>query len=259
MIATSTFAILACQGCVQVNAPSFAYQPTPTNSVSFETISNEPAELSPRIQLDARYQSAEVFERSPFEPVGVATGPLQFSGDTRFSASRLYASDKLAELAGDREQTLITSGPRDTKLLNAEIAFNAPAAQTGFAFDVGVAPRLSVSRDGPFATRRFGGEVRIGQNFDKRGTMGESSWYLFAGADGEALVWEPENLGAMSVSDMALRDQVTIGDIQAGVSFQSGPGQLSFSYIRREVEYRERNLGASDNEDFAGVSFTIKR
>jgi hypothetical protein len=63
----------------------------------------------------------------------------------------------------------------------------------------------------------------------------------------------------MSVNDMALRDKVTVGDMQAGVSINRAGGQLSLSYIRREVEYRERNLGASENEDFAGVSFTIKR
>jgi hypothetical protein len=47
--------------------------------------------------------------------------------------------------------------------------------------------------------------------------------------------------------------------MQAGISLQRGGGQLSFSYIRREVEYREQNMGASETEDFAGVSFTLRR
>ena len=86
------------------------------------------------------------------------------------------------------------------------------------------------------------------------------SWYVFAGTDNEALVWEAGEYGLSNVTNaMALRDQVTVGDLQAGVSVQRGSGQLSFSYIRREVEYHERNMGASENEDFAGVSFTIKR
>ncbi|MEM9939757.1 MAG: hypothetical protein AAF768_12980 [Pseudomonadota bacterium] len=257
MIATSTFAILACQGCVQVDVPSHTYQPS--TSVTFKTSTETMAQLPPRVELDVRYQTAEEFQQPLFQAPDKPFGPLAFSGDDPFSNSRLYASDTLTELAGEREQASISQVPRDTKLLNAEIAFNVPAARTGLGFDLGVAPRLSVSRDGQFATRRFGGEVRIGQNFDKRGLPDSQSWYLFAGADGEALVWEPDALGAMSVSDMALRDKVTIGDLQAGVSFQSGPGQISFSYIRREVEYRERNLGASENEDFAGISFTIRR
>jgi len=72
----------------------------------------------------------------------------------------------------------------------------------------------------------------------------------------------PDKKGALEFSSntVALRDQVTVGDLQAGVSVQRGPGQLSLSYIRREVSYHERGMrGASENEDFAGVSFTLKR
>lgn len=176
------------------------------------------------------------------------------------SSRRLYASTIMTDMAADRTEASLSPVPREQKRITAEIALSAPSAQTGLAFDVGIAPRVEITRDGQFASRRFGGEVRIGQNFDKRGEADPASgWYLFAGADGEALVWEPNETGAVSSGNMALRDKVTVGDIQAGLSVQRGLGQLSFSYIRREVEYRERNLGASENEDFAGVSFTIRR
>ncbi len=174
--------------------------------------------------------------------------------------TRLYSSSILTDVAANRIEASLSPVPREQKRLTAEIALSAPSEQTGFGFDVGIAPRLEITRDGQYASRRFGGEVRIGQNFDKRGESDpESAWYLFAGADGEALVWEPDEAGSVSSGSMALRDKVTVGDIQAGLSIQRGLGQLSFSYIRREVEYRERNLGASENEDFAGVSFTIRR
>jgi len=58
---------------------------------------------------------------------------------------------------------------------------------------------------------------------------------------------------------MALTDQVTVGDLQAGISIQRSGGQLSLSYIRREVKYQDRNGSFSENEDFAGVSFTMRR
>lgn len=173
---------------------------------------------------------------------------------------RLYSSTILTDLAATRTSASLSPVPREQKQLSAELSFSALSEQTGFGFDVGIAPRVEITRDGPYASRRFGGEVRIGQNFDKRGEEGPASaWYLFAGADGEALVWEPDQAGGVASGEMALRDKVTVGDIQAGVSIQRGKGQLSFSYIRREVEYHERNLGASENEDFAGVTFTLKR
>ncbi|MHA7858669.1 MAG: lipid A-modifier LpxR family protein [Henriciella sp.] len=186
---------------------------------------------------------------------------LKFSAESSnaLRADRLYASSIMTDVAAERAGASLSPVPREQRSLTAELALSAPAERTGLGFDVGIAPRVAITRDGQFASRRFGGEVRIGQNFDKRGESTDSSWYLFAGADGEALVWEPNQEGRVAAGDMALRDKVTVGDAQVGVSIQRGLGQLSFSYIRREVEYRERNLGATENEDFAGVSFTIKR
>lgn len=186
---------------------------------------------------------------------------LKFSAESSnaLRADRLYASSIMTDVAAERAGASLSPVPREQRSLTAELALSAPAERTGLGFDAGIAPRVAITRDGQFASRRFGGEVRIGQNFDKRGESTDSSWYLFAGADGEALVWEPNQEGRVAAGDMALRDKVTVGDAQVGVSIQRGLGQLSFSYIRREVEYRERNLGATENEDFAGVSFTIKR
>ena len=186
---------------------------------------------------------------------------LGFSGEgaDALSSGRLYASAIMTDVPAERAGASLSPVPREQRSLTAELALSAPAERTGLGFDVGIAPRVAITRDGQFASRRFGGEIRIGQNFDKRGQPTSSSWYLFAGADGEALVWEPSEEGRVTAGDMALRDKVTVGDAQVGVSIQRGMGQLSFSYIRREVEYRERNLGANENEDFAGVSFTIKR
>ncbi|MEQ9447433.1 MAG: DUF2219 family protein [Rhodospirillaceae bacterium] len=148
---------------------------------------------------------------------------------------------------------------RETRDFGASLAFSAGDDQTGLGFDLGFVPRVSVSKDGEFEQRRVGGEVRIGQNFDQRGKDVEASgWYLFAGADGEALVYEPDTDRNLT-NRVALRDQVTVGDMQAGVSFTRGDGQLSLSYIRREVEFKERGIRGEETEDFAGVSFTIRR
>lgn len=259
---SSAMAMLSCQACVQTSrhaaTPAIS---SPVVVVKSAPVSDaQPTTNAPIVQYESSFEAVETMPRLAFEEPAPFKGPLALSSDAPFTSDRLYASAALTSLAADRERMNLNAIPRETRNLRAELSLSASAEQTGLGFDVGVSPRLSISKDGAFATRRFGGEVRIGQNFDKRGEDGPaSSWYLFAGADGEALVWEPGEDGAMSSSGMALHDKVLVGDIQAGISFQRGPGQLSLSYIRREVEYRERNLGASETEDFAGLSFTIRR
>lgn len=259
----SAIMTLACQGCVQTGT---TYVVSGPSAHVYEVQAALPTTETPESRDTTRLEFSGVFEQTEAVPQLRFELPESFEGSTdllnvsTFGARRLYASTTMTEIAADREQDTLSPVPRDTRRMVAEVSLSAPSEQTGLAFDVGVAPRVSFSRDGAIATRRIGGEVRIGQNFDKRGESDPSSgWYLFAGADGEALVWEPGEESALSASSMALRDKVTVGDIQAGVSFNRGPGQVSLSYIRREVEYRERNLGASENEDFAGISFTVRR
>lgn len=56
-----------------------------------------------------------------------------------------------------------------------------------------------------------------------------------------------------------MTDQVTVGDLQAGLSIQRAGGELSLSYIRREMKFSDRNRSLSDTEDFAGITFTMRR
>ena len=77
---------------------------------------------------------------------------------------------------------------------------------------------------------------------------------MFAGADGEAICWDVGDKGA-SLSGLALRDQISVGDVQAGVAFQKAGGELSIGYVHREVSAEN----ASAKMDFAAISFTMKR
>lgn len=170
-------------------------------------------------------------------------------------------SDTLVAVAAERSRAALSRPGQVEKNIAAEIAISAPKEVTGLKFDVGVAPRIAVREEGEILTRRVGGEVRIGQDFDLLDSNGQpQGWYIFAGADGEALVWDADANGFRpSLGDMSLTDQVTVGDLQAGVSVQRGGGELSLSYIRREVKYSDRNVSISETEDFAGVSFTMRR
>lgn len=263
MGAAASLSLIVCQGCVQNRAHFYM-----TSDYAAPVLSGAASVATPS-QRTAFELTADIAESADdaHRPVDVVdthtssrlSGPVSVSLLDPLAARRLYSSDTLTRFASDREQNNLSPVPYESRLLAAEIAVSAPADIAGLQLELGIVPRLSIAREGALETQRLGGEVRIGQNFDKRGESGtHSGWYLFAGADGEALVWEPDETGSMSFSNMALRERVTVGDMQAGVSFQRGLGALSLSYIRREVEYRERNLGASEHEDFAGISFTLR-
>ena len=286
-IAASTIAVLACQGCT-----------TAAEVADIDSGVSTPVEPSEGIQLAAPAPlgvpdtfQAGTSALNQIDTSAIPTGTTFFMSElsadglsddnTSDAAIRLTVmantieaalpttdwakSDAVAIIAARQNAEKLISPllHEDDKDFSAEFLFDAPSEVTGFAFDLGVVPRLAYREDGELKTRSFGGEVRIGQNFDKRGSaQTPGSWYIFAGADGEALTYEPGDEGFASFDSdaVALRDQVTVGDMQAGVSVQRGGGQLSLSYIRREVSYHERGIrGVSENEDFAGVSFTLKR
>lgn len=282
VIAASSIATLACQGCATGS----------TGSIVDSGVS-ELAEPSEGIQLAApaplgtsevsALEAADINlsqdtilpEATTLFSAALPSGQLPEDGEPAITLSMMantaaatlptteWSKTLAVELIAARQnlESLVTpTANEDDKDFSAEFTLDAPSEITGFGFDLGVVPRLAYREDGELRSRSFGGEVRIGQNFDKRGEGTPASWYIFAGADGEALTFEPGEGGLdFSSESVSLRDQVTVGDMQAGVSVQRGPGQLSLSYIRREVSYRERGMGANENEDFAGVSFTLKR
>ena len=278
ILSVSTLAVIACQGCEsgagqhyyapaqEREAPAKATDaavPAYTGRALPDTRLAEPASV-PSLSTDTNFSMFQSqTTTTPSISITPVLGSDSIDADLKirpdFSGLRMSNSNAVTDFEGARKSANLVMPVRTIREFDASFALSAGDAQTGLGFDVGVVPRVSVRRDGDFRTRRFGGEIRIGQNFDQRGAnVDAKSWYLFAGADGEALVYEPYRERSWSNS-MALRDQVTVGDMQAGVSFTQGGGQLSVSYIRREVSYSERGVRGEESEDFAGVSFTLRR
>lgn len=279
---TSGLAFLACQGCAShlggMQSDVVSSAPVNSGEVSEGMALATRGAFSTGLELGVHPYTTQI----PGQPVS-SPPPTSLPGDASLVAGKQIAIDRPAGATG-KGQDLVSGlawssteplqafeasreaarliGPVDQdKDFSADFAFGASRDETGLAFDIGVAPSISFKEEGQFRSRSLGAQLRIGRDFDQRGT-GEAaeSWYVFAGAEDEALVWEAGEYGLSAVtSAVALRDQVTVGDMQAGVSLQRGPGQLSLSYIRREVRFNDRNGGASENEDFAGVSFTLRR
>ncbi|MEO0981146.1 MAG: lipid A-modifier LpxR family protein [Pseudomonadota bacterium] len=172
-------------------------------------------------------------------------------------------SPELQTVAAQLSASRLTRPYEETRSFGAQFNFEAPASTTGLGFDVGFSPRAGYRREGEFEVRSFGAEFRFGPDINLRGDgAAAKSWYVFAGADGEALMWDAgsRGLGFELGSDLRLYDQVTVGDLQAGVAIQRFGGQFSLSYIRRQVEWFDANgQGVSLTEDFGGVSFALRR
>ncbi len=159
-------------------------------------------------------------------------------------------------------QRLFSNGQFTPEHYSAELSFAAPDALTGFGFDIGVVPSASFTEEGDFSVRRVGAEFRLGRDIDQRGTNeGLPSWYFFAATDGEAIIFNngAADPGLGLINGLQLRDQVTVGDIQAGLNIRRYGANLSINYIRREVEYELNAELIQRNEDFAGISLSWRR
>jgi hypothetical protein len=147
----------------------------------------------------------------------------------------------------------------------AEVAIAATGELTGFGLDLQFVPRAQIqgSRAGSIVAN-LGGEARFGQGLadrDHRNTGVEApAWYFFVSSDNEALVW---NLADKQSPDgFTLRDQATIGDIQAGLAWSTTTGgQASFGLVERKLVFNDLagDHDASTRERFAALSFTMKR
>ena len=190
----SLVAAMACQTCVHAQVNS-GPQIDDSTILAASRALGERSQTRVNLVYSGTFAQTETTRHFGFQlPKDTDLG-FQAEGPAALNTTRLYSSAIMTDVAADRASASLSPVPREQRRLTAEIALSAPAERTGLGFDVGIAPRIEITRDGQFASRRFGGEVRVGQNFDKRGEEASSGWYLFAGADGEALVWEPDEEG----------------------------------------------------------------
>jgi len=120
--------------------------------------------------------------------------------------------------------------------------------------------------DGDLERRSRGSELRLGRRLANLREQSsepqlESSWYLFAASEDEALTWRPggRNEFGGSSSSFAVQDRVEIGDMQAGVTYESTNGwQASLAYVEREYSIRTGSRRISGEEAFTGFTLTMR-
>jgi len=83
--------------------------------------------------------------------------------------------------------------------------------------------------------------------------------YLFVSAQNQALVW---GIADKRRSDgMALRDQLTIGDVQMGLAWASPfGGRTALGVVERRLKYNDRtgDHDVSERERFAAISYSLR-
>ncbi len=108
--------------------------------------------------------------------------------------------------------------------------------------------------------RGDGAEIRIGRGLvERRGDQeARDSTYFYVASENEALTWRPGQRRDGD-SPLALQEQVEIGDLSAGVAVERGGVQASLAYVEREATARVGNQSYSHDENFAGVTVTMRR
>jgi len=155
-----------------------------------------------------------------------------------------------------------TRQSHDSDFRRYEVAVTARAAA---GFDVSFAQRGGVgfNRAGDIQSRSRASELRLGRGLGMRRDQpsGEPRWYIFAASEDEALTWGPSGrseLDGAARNSFSLQDQVEIGDIQAGVTYERNGWQASLAYVQREISVTTGSRTYSHDEDFAGVTLTMR-
>lgn len=159
----------------------------------------------------------------------------------------------------------LTSTPRpsgDNPFTRYEVGFVAhPAANV----DVSVSHRdgLGFNANGDIDRRSRGSEIRVGSGLlpmQRRASPNASRWYLFAGSEDQAIVWQPgvRNEFGGAGSSFALQDRVEIGDRQAGITYETHGIQTSLAYVERKVRFYAGGQRLSEDENFTGITLTMR-
>jgi hypothetical protein len=184
--------------------------------------------------------------RDPATALSSGMGPLNVTA--RANDAR-FAPEGASEAHG-------ASGPQ-----SVELQIAADGSHTGAPVDVSFAHRGLLGADSD--RQGHGSEVRIGRGLVTRddGTHRHGdSVYAFVASDNQALTWRP---GARSefggaANALVLQDTVNVGDNSAGVTYEHDGVQASLAYVERTIRTHVGNRGYSQDENFAGVTVTMR-
>ncbi|MDG1417163.1 MAG: DUF2219 family protein [Maricaulis sp.] len=165
------------------------------------------------------------------------------SGDIAYD---LFAAD-----ANSNSAVVLDRGPREATLaVNYQRPFETMGR--GAQLDVSFTPRAAVSLGPDGSAAGAGAEVRVGR-YLAESLADRPSWYMFAGADRRALLYDPAQ-GTDFTQALSLTRREVIGDLQAGVAMRIGDTDLSVAYVRRDYKHVAGVTSFDETESFGAVS-----
>jgi hypothetical protein len=205
---------------------------------------------------------AELTGRSALDDLrgaGWTMGAVALRPDTALSLSAAQQRQRMHPGGRLPAEAFALSDPRlrdaaETGALRMDVetrVFSAEAGQLDFQFS----PRAGIASG--FGERSAGAGViaRLGENLNDA-SREEGGWYLFAGAGARAVTINADD-GMRGFDDAQVRQQAIVGDAQAGLAVDLGPGNLALAYTRRERATAKHSWGESRHDGFAVLSFNI--
>lgn len=132
-------------------------------------------------------------------------------------------------------------------------------------FDVSFAQRAGIgfNNRGDVDRESRSSELRLGRglrDMPRQAPSPQPRWYIFAASEDEALTWQPGGRSEFGLSSpsFALQDRVEIGDIQAGITYEQNGWQASLAYVEREISVRSGSRTFSQDQDFTGITLTMR-
>ena len=204
---------------------------------------------------------------------GFAAGPISVNANLQaniqgFAAepASLLMLSRLVDMraAGALDSAMITGLAGDaTRQFEYGLSVHARSGEGPGALAVAFTPRAAITSSAGGRTTSAGAEIRLSQRLAQDSGAGRNAWYVFAGADNQAVTWDPGQRAGFDLRELFKpRDALIVGDVQAGVGYRIGGVQASFAYLRREFSYERATPGMVDtrsSENFAAVSFAMRR
>lgn len=207
---------------------------------------------SPAIQLDlGQFNDAPYLSLSPnLDRALVPLPPQIIDGadfSTDFSDVNCFAAQELC-------------GPQfDSVGLDLKTAINTDRPG---GIDLQLIPRASLNFGDEHSSALVGAVVKIGEDLRELDPNDKTRWYIFAGADAEAVTFSTKGQSRLTASQFNLQDRIIVGDAQAGFGYKIGDADIALTYIRRDVNsfgLEPGDASVSYTEDAAALSLTWRR
>jgi len=150
--------------------------------------------------------------------------------------------------------TAVECRANETRRIDFGYAKNITAGKKK-GFNLQLTPHGGLRIDDDSQSALVGALVRVGDNLRDEPGEKSNAWYLFAGADAEALSYAPNSMRSLTSGDFHLQDRIVIGDAQAGVGYRIGDADLALTYYKRQAKAENYSF----DEDAAALSITWKR